>query len=312
MNRLERISSILVKLQSSSVVTARQIAEQFGVSLRTVYRDIRVLEESGVPIAGESGFGYSLADGFKLPPLMFTTEEAIVFLMAEKLVSHQADSETYAIYRSGMDKIRAVLRVAEKDILEDFDNYIQLIEFHSRPKSTFTHVLQPILRCILDKKEVYIEYRANYNGETTSREIEPLGILFMSDSWYLMAWCKLRRDYRTFNIGRIIKVVSGSKGIEKKHPPLKTVLNTIYSKNVTYHIKLKVQKSTLRIVGASKYMYGLYKEEEHDGYIIQHYTTFSLEHFGRWYLSFADQASILEPEELKEQVNNLIRNIRLL
>ena len=311
MNRLERISSILVRLQSRSVVTARQIADQFGVSLRTVYRDIRVLEESGIPITGESGIGYSLADGFKLPPLMFSTEEAIAFLMAEKLISHQSDSETYGIYRSGMDKIRAVLRLAEKDILEDFDNYIQLIDSHTRPKSESPHVLQPLLHCILGKKETQIEYCANYNGETTFREIEPLGIFFMSDNWYLMAWCRLRQDYRTFNISRIRKIIPGIKNFDNRHPSLKTVLDTIYSNDVTYHIKLKVEKSALRNIGASRYLYGLYKEEEKDGYVLQYYATFSLEHFGRWFLSFADQATVLAPEELKEQVRTLVRNINI-
>lgn len=311
MNRLERISSILIRLQSCSVVTARQIADQFGVSLRTVYRDIRVLEESGIPIAGESGLGYSLADGFKLPPLMFTPEEAITFLMAEKLISHQSDNDTYTIYRGGMDKIRAVLRRAEKEILEDFDSHIQLIESHIAPKSKSTQILQPLLHCILNNKELRLEYRANYNDETTSREVEPLGIFFMCDSWYLLAWCQLRKDYRTFNIGRILKVIPGNKDIERKHPPLKTVLDTIYAKDVTHRIKLKLQKSAQRNIGASKYMYGLYKEEEHEGHIIQYYATFSLEHFGRWFLSFADKASIIEPEELKEEVRALLRNINI-
>ena len=93
MNRLERISAILVKLQSRPVVTAREIADQFGVSLRTVYRDIRSLEESGIPVGGEAGLGYSLVDGFKLPPLMFTIDEALSFLVAEKLVRHQTDGD---------------------------------------------------------------------------------------------------------------------------------------------------------------------------------------------------------------------------
>ena len=70
MNRLERISAILVKLQSRPVVTAKEIADQFGISLRTVYRDIRSLEESGIPISGEAGYGYSLVAGFKLPPFI--------------------------------------------------------------------------------------------------------------------------------------------------------------------------------------------------------------------------------------------------
>jgi biotin operon repressor len=78
MNRVERISAILIHLQSKQIVRGQDIAERFGISLRTAYRDIRALEEAGVPIVGEAGTGYSLMEGYKLPPVMFTKEEAII------------------------------------------------------------------------------------------------------------------------------------------------------------------------------------------------------------------------------------------
>ena len=161
MNRLERISAILVKLQSRPVVTASEIAEQFGVSLRTVYRDIRALEESGIPVGGEAGVGYSLVDGFKLPPLMFNTEEALSFLVAEKLVSHQTDGDTYGLFRSGMDKIRAVLKTAEKDILHHFDQYIRISGSYSAPPAIPGNVLQPLLKGLLNKKQLLMTYRTD-------------------------------------------------------------------------------------------------------------------------------------------------------
>ena len=82
MNRLDRISAMLVQLQSRTVVRAADMAERFGVSLRTIYRDMRTLSEAGVPVCGDAGVGYSLIEGYRLPPLMFTREEAISFLMA--------------------------------------------------------------------------------------------------------------------------------------------------------------------------------------------------------------------------------------
>lgn len=87
MNRLDRISALLVQLQSRPVVRASEMAQRFGVSLRTIYRDMHTLTEAGVPICGDSGIGYSLVDGYKLPSLMFTKEEAMAFLTAEKLSS---------------------------------------------------------------------------------------------------------------------------------------------------------------------------------------------------------------------------------
>lgn len=193
MNRLERISAILVKLQSRPVVTASEIAEQFGVSLRTVYRDIRALEESGIPVGGEAGVGYSLVDGFKLPPLMFNTEEALSFLVAEKLVSHQTDGDTYGLFRSGMDKIRAVLKTAEKDILHHFDQYIRISGSYSAPPAIPGNVLQPLLKGLLNKKQLLMTYRAGYNHQVTERTVEPQGMFFSRGIWYVLAWCKLRR-----------------------------------------------------------------------------------------------------------------------
>lgn len=311
MNRLERISAILVRLQSRSVVTARQIADQFGVSLRTVYRDIRVLEESGIPITGEAGLGYSLVDGFKLPPLMFSTEEAIAFLIAEKLVSRQADGDTHYLFRSGMDKIRAVLKTAEKNILEDFDDYIQVVEDHGQPIAEPSNVLQPLLNSIIDKKVALINYFANYTRETTIREIEPLGIYFMINNWYVLAWCRLRKDYRIFNLSLIQKLEKLDKNFDNKHPDLKTILKDIYAKDSCYHIKVKVEKSAMRNMGMTKYIFGLYKEETQDEYVIQYYLTHSYDHFARWYLSFADKATVIEPIEFKAVVKNIINNIKI-
>lgn len=310
MNKLDRISAILVRLQSRSVVTARQIADEFGVSLRTVYRDIRVLEESGIPITGEAGLGYSLVDGYKLPPLMFSTEEAIAFLMAEKLISRQAEKDTYKFYRSGMGKIRAVLRNAEKNILEDFDSHIQALENHTLPLSEPVNVFQPLLHCIIDKKVARIDYNANYNREITTRDIEPLGFYFMVNNWYVMAWCKLRKDYRTFNLSRIQNLISLENGFENKHPTLKALLDKMYASDIVYNVKVRVEKPALRFMGMTKYVFGLVNEEDFDDYVIQHYVTHSLEGLARWYLSFADQATVIEPLEFKNIVKNLVHSIK--
>ena len=91
LNRFDRIVAILIHLQSGRVVKAQELASRFGVSLRTIYRDIRSLEASGVPITGEAGVGYSLMDGYRLPPVMFTREEAGSFVAAEKLMQKFSD-----------------------------------------------------------------------------------------------------------------------------------------------------------------------------------------------------------------------------
>jgi predicted DNA-binding transcriptional regulator YafY len=114
MNRIDRISAILIQLQTRRVVKASDIAARFNISLRTVYRDVRSLEEAGVPIIGEAGVGYSLVDGYRLPPIMFTREEATAFLTAEKFVEKMTDASTAAQHKSAMYKIRAILKLPKK------------------------------------------------------------------------------------------------------------------------------------------------------------------------------------------------------
>ena len=91
--RFDRIVAILIQLQSKKIVKAHELAERFKVSLRTIYRDIRTLEASGVPIYSEAGIGYSLMEGYRLPPVMFTREEASSFIAAEKLMQKFTDKE---------------------------------------------------------------------------------------------------------------------------------------------------------------------------------------------------------------------------
>src|SRR5687768_2656700 len=122
MNRIDRVSAILIQLQSKRVVKAQQIADRFRVSLRTIYRDVKCLEEAGIPVIGEAGSGYSLMDGYRLPPVMFTKEEAISFLTAEKLVEKFTDETNGRNFKSAMYKVRAVLRTTEKELLERIDN----------------------------------------------------------------------------------------------------------------------------------------------------------------------------------------------
>lgn len=311
MNRLERISAILVRLQSRSVVTAQQIANQFEVSIRTVYRDIRVLEQAGIPIASNAGLGYSLAEGYKLPPLMFTTEEAIAFLMAQKLVDKHTDTENYEHFEAGMDKIRAVLRTVDKDLLESIDKNIEVINEHHNNKPKPINIFQPVLRCIVKRKEAIIEYFTNHNQQINKRTIEPIGIYFMKDSWYLLAFCLWRNDYRNFKINRIRQIIPTDNEFTHRHLPLMALLKSLYRYETMHNVVIKVQNEVIKDIGDSKYYHGWYNEEPQGDFVCQHYSTFSLHYFARWYLSFADKATIIEPIELKNIVKNIVSKIQL-
>lgn len=310
MTRLERLSAILIKLQSKSVITAQQIAAEFDVSLRTIYRDIRALEEAGIPVASNAGVGYSLVDGYKLPPLMFTTEEAIAFLMAEKLVKKDIDKSSYNYFQSGMNKIKAVLRSVEKDLLASIDEYI-LVDEDKKLKPEPPDIIQPILQSIINKKCITIGYFTNHSQQHNKRTIEPIGIVYIKDSWYLVAYCLLRNGYRTFKLKRITEIEPCATLFNRKHPELNTLVKTLYCDEFSYNIVIRVQKDVLKHLADNMFFYGLYNEVDEGEYVRQCYSCFSLMHFARWYITFADHATIVEPPELKELLAQIIANIKV-
>ena len=126
------------------MVKAQEIADRFTISLRTVYRDIKTLEEAGIPIIGEAGIGYSIMEGYRLPPVMFTKEEATAFLTAEKLVEKLTDHSTRETYGAAMFKIKSVLRLTERDHMENMDKYIEVIEspYLSNQKNANTVIIK--------------------------------------------------------------------------------------------------------------------------------------------------------------------------
>ncbi len=218
MNRLDRISAILVQLQSRSVVRAADVAERFDVSVRTIYRDMRTLEQAGVPICGDAGVGYSLVEGYRLPPLMFTPEEALAFLTAEKFIENLTDSHNSHHFRSAMDKVRAVMRGVQRDYAVDLSEKIAVRR--RIPEAKRPDLLQTILRSINDREILVMDY-TNADNSITVRDIEAVGVTFSHPYWYLTAWCHLRGEYRTFRLDRIDRLTSTSRRHTiDEHPPL--------------------------------------------------------------------------------------------
>lgn len=251
MNRIERISAILIQLQSKKVVKGQEIADRFSISLRTAYRDIRALEQSGVPISSEAGIGYSLVEGYRLPPISFTQDEATAFLTADKLVEKFTDKTTANHYQSALFKIKAVLKTDEKDRVENLEENIDIVNEYDIPyiEKPSNHI-QTILSSISDKTALHLDYFALHSQEETTRYVEPIGIFLMGSHWYLIAFCLLRNDYRNFRIDRINKSIQTRLPFSQKHPSLKKYLKEfIKTKQGIHSIRIKVENSCLKYLG---------------------------------------------------------------
>jgi predicted DNA-binding transcriptional regulator YafY len=310
MNRIDRLTAILIQLQSKRVVKAQDIAERFTISLRTVYRDIRTLEEGGIPIIGEAGVGYSITDGYRLPPVMFTMEEATAFLTAEKLIEKLTDTSTEESYKSAMYKVKAVLRATEKDYLEAIDEHIEVLNnaHIPRPKNLPNHI-QIILRSISEKNILGIEYFANNSHEKTIRNIEPVGIFYSGNYWHVIAFCHLRNDYRDFRTDRISHIASTSQKFMKEHPSLKTYLKQLSKEKKLETVVMRVDKKILKHFGDQLFYNGFVSQKDLKDSVEMTFLSASLEGFARWYMMFGDYADIISPQSLKDIIKKISTTI---
>jgi predicted DNA-binding transcriptional regulator YafY len=197
--RLSRLTAILTQLQSKRIVTAKEIAEKHDVSIRTVYRDVRTLEKSGIPILTEEGKGYSIMEGYKLPPVMFTEKQANALILAEQLVLKNKGVSFIKDYSEAIDKIKSILRYTIKDkanLLADRTQYNQV-----KNQERNSNNLSDLQNALTSYNLVKIEYIEKENS-VTDRLIEPFALL-NSENWYLVAWCRLRNEFRFFRPDRI-------------------------------------------------------------------------------------------------------------
>jgi predicted DNA-binding transcriptional regulator YafY len=212
MNRIDRLFGILTYLQSKKYVPAEKIADKFQISVRTVYRDIKALCEQGVPISFEQHKGYFVVQGYFLPPVSFTNEEANALLLMEAIVSGFADKSIQKHYSSALNKVKSVLRGSEKEKIELLNKNIRL-----QVPSCFVHnyeYLSLIQSAITAKTILELEYMNNKN-ETSKRLVEAIGLVFYALNWHLIAWCHHRNDYRDFRVGRILLLRNTSEPFRK-------------------------------------------------------------------------------------------------
>jgi predicted DNA-binding transcriptional regulator YafY len=199
--RLSRLAAILTMLQSKRLLTAQSIAKKFGISIRTVYRDIRALEQSGIPVCTEEGKGYTLMEGFSLPPVMFTEMEANALVTAAHLVANNSDQSFIKNYTDAVMKVQAVLQFQTKDKAALLSERLQLRRY-DKPSSISSN-LSALQLAITHFKVLQIEYSTLTDKVVTMRSIAPLALYMTRQNWVLIAWCYLRKDYRTFRIDQI-------------------------------------------------------------------------------------------------------------
>jgi predicted DNA-binding transcriptional regulator YafY len=312
-NRIDRVSAMLIQLQTKKYVTANEMASRFEISKRTVYRDMKALEEAGVPLGAEPGKGYFLADGYHLPPVMFTTEEASSLLTAEKIVEKMADRSVDEHYKSAMYKIKAVLPDREKQFLDRLNSNIEI--FHTPPAFSAeapNNYMLTVQRALADKKVLLIDYRSGYSKELIAgRAIEPVGLCFYSMAWHLLGYCRFRNDYRDFRLDRITRLTLGKESfISREIKSVREFFNRNLSDYQLEQITIRFPKSQSVLIQTTRYYYGYIGEEEAGDKVDLNFISADLEYFCRWLLMYADIVEIVSNEKLRQRFMTLVKTIK--
>ncbi len=308
--RFDRIVAILIQLQSKRIVKAQELADRFEVSLRTIYRDIRSLEASGVPIYSEAGVGYSLVDGYRLPPVMFTREEASSFIAAEKLMETFIDKELGKHYASAMFKIKSVLKNTDKEWLSSMASkvIIQQPSMHLFNEKV-PDAMSVLFKSIADKTQVKLFYQA-FDADSSERIIEPVGVFHDNNNWYIFGFCHLREDYRQFRADRIQGIEKTEVSFLKEHNSLETYL-TKEKECPTTQVILLVDKKIVKYLDYEKKYHGFVSQKKVGDQIEMYFLSRDIENgFSRWLLMFADYATIIEPPRLKERMLELLESYK--
>lgn len=223
--RLSRLTAILTQLQTKRVLTATELADKFSVSIRTIYRDIKALEQAGVPIMTEEGKGYTLMEGYRIPPVMFTESQANALILAEQLVLRNKDTSFINDYSAAIEKIKAVLGHSAKDkvnLLAQRTRFSQNVnrERNSNNVSDLQHALTNFYVTRIDY--------TNEANRNSNRLIEPFALLSTQENWLLVAWCRSSKAFRFFRLDRIKKL----EILTEKFTPHKMTLQEYFDK---YH-----------------------------------------------------------------------------
>lgn len=304
--RFDRIVSIHIQLQSKKIVRAQDLADRFQVSLRTIYRDIRTLESSGVPIVSEAGVGYSIMEGYRLPPVMFTKEEAGSFVAAEKLMEQFTDDTLGAYFKSAMYKIKSVLRGGERDWIDAIESKVSINQTRELFNKEIPDGLEIIFESIAENTQLFLIYQSLHSDNPSERHIEPVGLFHEHNYWYLMAYCHLREDYRQFRTDRMKHIKRTTTPYMLEHGHLDDYRSERPEQEKT-KIVLRVDKQVARYMKSNTNYYGLIAEVPKGEEVEMTFMCSNIENdFARWYLMFADYATIIEPNSLKDRIRKII------
>lgn len=301
MNKTDRMLAIVLELQGKGRQRAEDLARTFETSKRTIYRDIQALCEAGVPLISTPGYGYALMQGYFLPPLSFTTEEATMLLLGSSYMAQNFDAQYRVAARSASRKIEGILPERLRGDVRYLQQSILFIVPQTSASEAEHDTLQKLRRAILERVTVRFCYYPRYReaGQTSSdiREADPYGLAYYANSWHLVAYCHLRKGIRNFRLERMEKLELLAQTFER--PADFQMRRPVEERSLL--VRVLCDREIARWVREARPYSTLAMEDTPEGLLLT-LSPRSESEIRQWLLGWGSHVRVLEPESLREYV----------
>lgn len=311
-NRTERLFNIILLLQNRPNLSSRDLADHFSVSRRTIFRDLRALAESGVPLTYGGEGGYEILDGYQLHPLMLDAREAAVLLVGTEFMKMQADDALSRDAQHVAMKIRAELpeevreyvdRLRDRTVLDPY--WVNAVRVERQEEGHWNKVAEAVAR----QHTVAMQYMVESRSELTQRRIDPLGLVYYTDHWNVIAFDHLRKDIRSFKLDQIERMqVSSSRFEWPAGFDLQAYLTERGAPRDAETIRIRLPAEGYPQL-RGRIPATVQQTSEIDGMVEVSFTFDNLDYLARWALRLPDEARILAPQALRTRVRDLARQI---
>jgi predicted DNA-binding transcriptional regulator YafY len=311
-NVATRLFSIIFLLQSRGTLKANELAEELGVSERTVHRYMGMLDEMGIPIYSERGpyGGFSLVRGYKLPPLVFTPEEATVLYLGAELVQDIWGASYRDAAVAARAKLDNVLPEALLQEVKQAQRGLVVTGWFRRDYGPWAPILDDLHRCVARRRQVRLVYQS-FHQEVTRRTVDPYALALQWGHWYLVGHCDLRGELRTFRVDRIQNIEPTLETFEV--PPgfsAREYLQRMAEERPAayYRVVVRFDSEVAHIVRERRDEWQELIEHD-DGSVTLAFDASDLAWPCRWVLTYQDKAAVVGPHELAAMVREAAQAI---
>lgn len=301
MNRTDRLFAILLELQANPHVRAEDLAQRFEVNRRTIYRDVLALNEAGVPIVATPGKGYAVVEGYFLPPINLTSDEATMLVLGADFVAQNFDKDYRVAAHSAKRKIEAALSRRHREYVRSLTKRMSFNTTTPLNDPGLTETLKKVRRALIEQKTIRFLYvkRFQSDGNPELRTVNPLLLSYLSGNWLMGGWDKRRKGLRTFRLSRMedLEITESSFTPPRRFKPADWAKEQRFNASAEVHFDHNVARWVLE---SRPWFVSRFRKTSRG--LLVFIRTNNLDQIVPWILSWGRSVRVITPKSLRTRI----------